>query len=188
MSTYYSYYIGYKKDKKFYPLGPFDAFGRLCPVVCRSQSFASDLHSDLNGMRKEERSEELIKALSLDNETEEDSMWSMPVKYLPIEALPTESYIRKGYFLISDIAEYEKNGCIDESGELFYDWMSPIEYAAKYQNHVKGLNKYSFYAFEDTSTKEYEAFLIRQAAYMFEFSFSHKEKDKIQLVTIETEG
>ena len=45
MSYYYSYYIGYRDSSgKIYPYGPYDAFGKLYPVIERSRSYASDLH------------------------------------------------------------------------------------------------------------------------------------------------
>ena len=38
MSYYYNYYIGYKKDNKIYPLGPYDCNGNLKPVISKSSS------------------------------------------------------------------------------------------------------------------------------------------------------
>ena len=47
MSTYYDFYLGYKKeDGLIYPLGPFDDKGRFFSIFYRSRSFVSDLYQD----------------------------------------------------------------------------------------------------------------------------------------------
>ena len=61
MSYYYNYYVGYKKDGKIYPWGPYNANGKLEPMVSRSRSFASDLHEEFYAVSDKEVSEELRK-------------------------------------------------------------------------------------------------------------------------------
>ena len=61
MSYYYTYYLGYEREGKIYPLGPYDCFGKLRDVVNRSRSFASDLHERFWPVKEEEISDELRK-------------------------------------------------------------------------------------------------------------------------------
>ena len=104
MSYYYTYYIGYRSEGKIYPLGPYDCFRNLRPVLNRSRSFASDLYEDFISVSETEISEELRKEF-------ESEDWSgkkvVPVKYLPIKDLPAGEYIKKGYVLISEVIENE---------------------------------------------------------------------------------
>ena len=107
MSYYYNYYIGYQtSDKKIYPLGPYDNKGKLYNVFYKSRTFASDLHNDMYVADEDEYSDELKNEFSYEDcngKTQYDN-----IKYLPISKLPSEKYIKSGFFLIEDITEYEK--------------------------------------------------------------------------------
>ena len=128
MSYYYNYYIGYRKDGKIYPWGPYDAKGSLRPMICSSKSFASDLHEEFYTISEKQASEELCK--EFEYETWEGTK-RLDVKYLSEKDLPKGSFIKTGYFLIKDVQAYEN----DENGDFegFYDVISPEVYAAKLQ-------------------------------------------------------
>ena len=62
MSWYVDYYVGYKtKEGKIYPLGHFDCFGNLRPVLTKSRSFASNLWERFQRVTLVETTEELKK-------------------------------------------------------------------------------------------------------------------------------
>ena len=131
MSYYYNYYVGYKKDGKIYPLGPYNCRGQLRSVMTNSRSFASNLYNEFYSVPDNMISDELRQKF-------ENEDWNgnktTKVKYLPVNELPRGSYIKSGYFLISDVQEYEKTG---DTSELFYDTVSPTIYAAKLDYELK---------------------------------------------------
>ena len=190
MSYYYNYYIGYKKDNKIYPFAPYDANGKLYSLISDSRSFASDLYEDFYRVEEEQISDELRKNFSykdyMGNET-------VKVKYLLLKDLPNGSFIKTGYFLISEVEEYEKS---DEA--YFSNVLTPQIYAAKLQNEMmfgKSKNKdedeeehnaseYMYYAYPDYNSKEYDAFLLRSVAGNFDFGIP----DGAELVILEDEG
>lgn len=198
MSYYYNYYIGYKKDGKIYPWGPYNANGKLEPMVSRSRSFASDLHKEFYPVSDEEVSEELRKEFEYEDWNEAKRL---DVKYLSENDLPTGSYIRTGYFLIKDVEAYAN----DEHGnfEGFYDVISPEVYAAKLQHEMMfGKNQpkkydegyeytepnasdYMYYAYPNYETKEYESFILRQ---LIEALREYHAEGNVEYVVLETEG
>ena len=199
MSYYYSYYIGYRHDEKIYPLGPYDAFGKLRAVVCRSRSFASDLHELFYHVKESEISDKLREEFEY---TDWDNRKRVDVKWLPLSKLPSGSSIRKGYFLIEDVKCYEKAG--DEGDDLFYDCLSPTVFAAKLQHEMAvgkpapqideegyeieshSASDYMYYAYQNKDCKEYEAEQIRDVAYMLD---EHNDvPEGATLVVLETEG
>ena len=131
MSYYYTYYIGYRTKGKIYPLGPYDCFGNLRPVLNRSRRFASDLYEDFISVSEAEISEELRKEF-------ESEDWNgkkvVPVKYLPIKDLPIGDYIKKGYVLISEVIENEAS---EDNFDGFSTVISPTVYAAKLDHEMK---------------------------------------------------
>ena len=197
MSYYYSYYLGYMKDNKVYPYGPFNCEGKIKPVVENSRSFASDLHENFWAVRDEQISDELRSLFEYedwkgDKHTE--------VKYLPLDYLPDGDYIKRGYFLIDDVQAWEQGG--DDS--LFYHMIDPVIYAEKMRNELtfgKNMPKkdeegeeytepnasdYMYYAVPQYESKEYEAFQLREAVdSMFDYDFF---KDDMKMVILETEG
>lgn len=198
MSYYYNYFAGYKLDGKVYPWGPYNARGELFPIVSRSASFASDLHDSFSPIKEEEISDELRKRFECED-------WhgnkSVQVKVLPAKELPSGTFIKSGYFLISDVEAYEK----DEDGYFdgFYDMLSPQIYAAKMQKELQfGKNQpkkdiegneytepnasdYMFYAFPNYDSREYEAFLIRNVIEMLN---PYNMPEGVEYVVLETEG
>lgn len=198
MSYCYNYYVGYKKDGKIYPWGPYNAKGKLKPMVSRSRSFAPDLHEEFDVVSDEEVSEELRKEFEYEDW---NKVKHLDVKYLSEKDLPTGSYIRTGYFLIKGVQAYEH----DEYGnfEGFYDILSPEVYAAKLQHEIMfGKNQpekddegneytkpnasdYMYYAYPNYETKEYESFILRQ---LIEALRDYRLGDDVEYVVLETEG
>lgn len=204
MSYYYNYYLGYQdKNGKIYPLGPFDCFGKIRAVVSNSRSFASDLHDDFNHMQEDSITDELKKVFGY---TDFNGVERCEVKWLPIDELPSGSFIKEGYFLMDDIMTYKKEHYADD---LFYDYIPAELYAAKLQaeivlgppkqpehkddetddydelSPVHSCRDYAFYAYPDYRSREYEAHVIREAA--SDFMYMHELKDAT-IVVLETEG
>lgn len=179
MSYYYNYTIGYELEGKIYPLGPYTSFGKLRDVVSRSRSFASDLYELFYPIPDEKVSDELRKQFEYTNWNNETVM--QDVKYLYLDNLPQGRPIKSGYFLITDVQMYEE-GVSPFDGELFYEHLTPTTYAARcvseakfgppkpqkdcegFEIPVHPASDYMFYAYLDTSSEEYEAQLIRDAA------------------------
>ena len=198
MSYYYTYFaaIQDKQTGIIKPLGPYTNEGKLKPIIERSRSFASDLHDDFSIISDEQISDELRKEFEY-----EDYMGNKncEVKYLPIENLPTGSYIVKGYFLIEDLAAWEQGG----DDNLFYNVIKPEYYAELMKKElVFGKNQlekdedsceynkpnasdYIYSAITNYYSKEYEAEVLRQVACML---FDYDLSQKYDLVIIETEG
>ena len=191
MSYYYNYYIGYKKDGKIYPLGPYDCFGHLHSVLSRSSSFSSNLHYEFSPVQENEVSEELRKEFE---ETRLNGDKIVNVKWCPLDDLPSDSYIKKGYFLIKDVQEYERT---NNSEDLFYDYLSPTVYAAMSTNERiygkptpqedeecthNSAADYMYYAYPDYRSKEYEAFVLRLEAEDYEYVFNNNDASIVILL------
>lgn len=209
MSWYVSYYLGYKtKEGKIYPLYPFDSFGNMRPIIEKSRSFASDLWEKFNRVTLEETTEELKKhfpdgdmcswGYDENEEKKEEPPWCF---WLDADSLPSGDYIKKGYFLQEDIANYERdNSCWDG----FYHMLTPVEYARKMESELKfgvpkpqkdvegyelpvySCGEYSYYAYPDYDSAEYEAHMIRQAIWELEYSSDLPDGSKI--VVLQTNG
>lgn len=199
MSWYYCYKLGYidKEDGKIYPLGPFDSAGEWYDAFYRSSSYASDLHDEFLPIPDTMVSNELKNKCNYFNK---DDYIRNLVSYLPLDELPTGDYIRKGYFLIDDIKQYEKD---KYESEYFYDYMDPGEYARRLENELKfgkpepqedcegnkytvhSCADYSYYAYPKYCSKEYEAYLLREIADIYEYSDLVKNN---KIVVILTQG
>lgn len=208
VSYYYNYFLGYMdKDKIVYPLGPYDMNGECHYIISRSRSFASDLHENFYFLPEERMSDRLKKEMSYENWDGEIKVTDL--KFLPLNELPKDSFIRKGYFLIKDIEMYEKSfddpSCID-IGELFWDTIPTSVYAQKMQNEITfGAPKpktdefgeeiiehpcsdYAFYAYPDYLSAAYESFVIRMAAEIYDYRVDELREDGTEIVVLETEG
>ena len=199
MSYYYNYYIGYEHDGKIYPLGPYDCNNKIRDAISKSRSFASNLHDDFCSVPENMISDELRKEFEYED-------WNgnktVDVKYLPISELPEGSFIKRGYFLISDVKAYEEN---DDTFDLFYENLNPTLYAAKLQNELTfgkpgpkkdcegeeytepSASDFMYYAYPDYNCKEYEAHIIRTFANSLGDYNSSLPKG-YKLVVLETEG
>ena len=184
MSWYYRYYIGKKIDGKIEIIGPYDNKGQLHPVLELSRSFASSLK------------DRFIKS---DDEELKERMKSDFVSLLPYNDLPKGSYIKTGYFLVEDVQYYLNTKSLDD---IFYEKLSPEVYAEKLKiESVLGapetkINEYGdeykpyscadyiYFAYPDYTSKEYEAFLIREMADILDpFLFEGND-----IVIVMTEG
>lgn len=205
MSWYVDYYIGYKtKEGKIYPLGHFDCFGNLHSVLTKSRSFASDLWERFDSISLEETTDEIKKHFPKGElyqwgkkSEEELPPWCF---WMYLDDLPTGSYLKKGYYLQDDIAEYERNPSYFEG---FYHMLTPAEYARKMESELKfgvpkpkkdeegfeievhSCGEYSFYIYPDYESEEYEAMEIRSAASVYEFADIPKDS---KLVVLRTNG
>lgn len=178
MSYYYNYYLGYKFEDKFYPFGPFDIKGHIKPIISRSKSFASDWHEYFNVIKNDNKSEELKAAFPYDDQ----------IKSFKFELIKDKDcFIKKGYYLIKDVATYENSNCWWDQGDLFANSMSAVEYAESlkkemlYKNsplkaisseeneesfleYPSPASEYMYYAYPNFYSKEYEMFLISEIA------------------------
>lgn len=205
MSYYYSYYIGYRDSSgKIYPYGPYDAFGKLYPVIERSRSYASDLHELFYIIPEDSISNELKSGLGYKDEGKDD--YTFHGKYLPLTDLPNGDYIKSGYFLIEDVKRYNKDDF--DSEDLFYNMITPDVYAEMLHNQlifdnsiyekediegekyvVPRASDYIRFSAPDYYSKEYEASIIRLTATTLDnWEFFHNKEDFHEMVIIETEG
>lgn len=204
MSWYYTYYVGFEREGKIYPFGPYTAEGKLRPVISRSRSFASDLHNRFYDISKEMVSEEFRNEFLKDSEgDEEEELRDLAyLSYLPIDELPKGDYVKRGYFLIDEVEKYEK----DPSDAYMTSPISPVIYAKKMENELKfGPNKpkkdaygdeyyepnasdYTYYAYPDYECEEYEAERIRNVAYsLYDYDYNF-DKSGAKLVVILSQG
>lgn len=198
MSYYYNYYIGYRKDGKFYPWGPYNRFGKIVPALSKSRSFASPLHNYFVPIQDKDVSDELRAQFEY---TDWQDRKRVDVKYLDVNRLPIDDYIKRGYFLIKEVQNYDSN----------FDWfdefttpLTPEVYAAKVQHELTfGKNQpqkddegfeytepnasdYMYFAYPDYNSQEYEAAYIHQVA---DSLWSYDlEQDGAEFVILETEG
>ena len=200
MSYYYQYYIGYEDVLTgiIYPYGPYTSENKLKPVVEKSRSFASNLHNDFIYVPDACISTELRKEFEYENYL---GVKQVDVKYLKLEDLTNEDYIKKGYFLINDVQAWEQG----EDDSLFCNMITPLMYAEKLKKEVifgknqpkkdeygeeytePNASDYMYYAACDCTSKEYEAFLIREAVNMlYDYDFFHEGNKRI--VILEMEG
>lgn len=208
MSYYYSYYLGYMdSDRLIYPLGHFDYEGKYHSVLTRSRSFASDLHEMFYRVEDGQMSDRLkaeFTYTSFDGEEE-----SVPLKMLPLNKLPNGSFIKRGFFLIDDVEAYEaicnEDGEPFDTWDLFFDVVPPETYSMRLKNEitlgrpsqefdVEGVEitkrpcaDYTYYAYPDYISKEYESSLIRAATEAYEYTVS-RLGDSAEIVVLETEG
>lgn len=167
---------------KIHPLGLYNCFFALCPVIQRAENFASKLHTRFNLIREDMYSDDLK------NEFGEDSA----LEYLPIDELPLGTYIKSGYFLIDEVKKFEQEG--DEYFE-FSEFLLPRFYAAKLQIEMmfgfkesaekrgeKSVADYMFYTYPDYRSEEFEARVIHVAADALIKSVEQVEKEDLVVI------
>lgn len=210
MSYYYCYKLGYKKNNKIYPLFPFRDDGTWTDVITRSRSYDNHLHDDFYNISKDMLSDEMIRQLlkdvSLYGKSEEDYIDKVVpyIKWLPLDQLPDDEYLKSGYYLISDVERYESESKDTRSVfdmDLFYDQMSTTAYNARLRNVLmvgddsekdedgdyikRPITDYMFYVYPDYDCKEYDSFLLKTMAGMCDTY--HMDKDT-EIVVIDMEG
>ena len=206
MSYYYNYSIGIKtKDDKIYPLGPFNADGKVLDVIINSRSYEPEkLHEDFVPVLEDQKTPELIKVYSCEL-IEAYSYDSCSLKYLPIGELPKGDGLRSGYFLISDVVAYKADP--NNMENLFYDWMDAETYLSRAANEErfgppltekdeegyditpKSCRDYMPFAYIDINSAEYMAEKIRFAASMYnDWDLINKFGADYTIVVLLTEG
>ena len=164
MSTYYSFYIGYKtKDGKYHAYGPFDKFIKLCPVLTKSRSFISNLHHEFAKIEVDEMDYYLESQFtdSVDNKEKYSILY-----YLTFDKLPDGDYLKRGYYDINEVTE-----CLKYDEFDFSDYYTIEEYAARLSQaissnnseEVERLKKYVYFSYPDTHCEEYDSAIIRHA-------------------------
>jgi hypothetical protein len=180
----------------FYPYGIYDKQGILKACLSKSASFASNLHDQFTLISKEDVSPELDDEFSW---YDWDGMHHCEVKYCLIENLPKGDFIKRGFFLVDDVKAYETNKYIDE---IFYDTLTPVEYAARLKNEllfgpprdkydeeggkfdIHSASEYMYYAYPDYNYKEYEAHILRTVAdSLFNYIYDDGEMEAVILMT-----
>lgn len=205
MSYYYTYYLGYKdkNDGKIYPLGPYDNKQNLHNVLCKSASFASDLHDIFEPIPGEEISSDLRSQFEYEDYR---GQRTFDVTHAMLSDLPLGSIVSKGYCLREDVQQYlaDEDGYEDED-DLMYHMLSESEFAMKAHSELQnGVSEpktddygetipvysckdYVYFSFLNTHSKAYESFLIRMAAASFEYS-DDIEYDLSNVVVLLTQG
>ena len=196
MSYYYNYYLGYKFENKFYPIGPFNHKGDFIPIISRSRSFASNWHDDFSIIKDNEKSQELEDVLPPDE----------TIKFYKFNENENDNFMRRGYYLIKDVVAYEQEPYWWDAGDWFYNSMTPLEYAEKLQKEMLYNLKpipvdvdeeseleysscaadYMYYSYPDFNSVEYEKFLVNAIRTSL-IGYSTLPKGA-EVVVLETEG
>ena len=184
MSWYYSFYIGKRVNDKIEIIGVYNNKGNIYPALEYSRSFASSLKDSFRRCENEELKKKLNNDL---------------ISILPYHLLPTGDYIKSGYFLIEDVQKYLEG---NDSGDLFYEKLTPEVYAEKlktesilgtpqpkkdedgYDIKTYSCADYMYFAYPDYSCKEYDSFIIRTVVDMIE----PYNLDKEDIVIVMSEG
>lgn len=201
MSYYYNFYLGYKKDGLFYPLGPFDMNANIVPVVSYSAGNSSGLHEGFYVLDKSYMSDSLRECLCVD---EDGNTIDAPVSYCMLKDLPKGDFIKRGYYLIDDVEQYELNkDCCPKDLDIFYDKLSPTVYSSMLltqsmtdkapETHYddgeveerRPATDYMYYCYPDWWGKEYQADILREAMIQF---FDYSLSKDVEYVILETEG
>ena len=200
MSWYYSYYIGFeeKETGKIKPLGPYDCYNQLIPVIQNSKSYTSDITDYFSDLPKEKTSEELREKFEYENWKGEKIT---NLRYAYINELPSTDFIVRKYFLNDDLKNFEE----DEDSMLFYNAITPQMYIELTKKELKfGKNKpkkdiegyeytepnasdYRYDAIPNYRSKEYDSFLIHKMMdILLLYNYNIEANDKI--VVIESQG
>ena len=202
MSWYTNYTLGYisKEDNLIHPLGPFNSKGELRDIICTSASFTTDLKELFRAVDEKEVGLDFLQKVCHYKEsgdrTVKQVLHDNYVGICPLKDLPSESYIKSNYYLISDVSNYMKN---KDDFDTFYDYLTPIEYAERLKAEFtfgfhsalddegnpisRSVSEYMYFSYPDYHCKEYEASILRYAANIYEF-----ETDVKEVVIIKTEG
>ena len=204
----HNFYIGFIQDGKFYLSGPCTADGTIHPVIseidCDNDDYPIDRYFSRIG--EDDADDDLVKALSYRNSDGENVF---DVCYCPVSGLPNGSFIRKGYFLCSDVAAYldlmnlesKTNGewdCADMDG-LFEVMIEPEVYASALKNEMllsevpdillsgrRSMADFMYFAYPDANAIEYKAYQLRKEAARLD-NAGHKE-GRIPIVVMQRCG
>ena len=167
--TEYYFYVGYKsKDGKFHAWGPFDRFNRLKPILYKTGGFISDLPNDFYKVdidKMDDLLKEKFTHMGFSNELC-SYLW-----YLPVDELPNTDFIKHRYFLTDDLADYMSMKDPDVITNYDYESYTVDQYniyctqaiQTHNQEEMERLSKFQYWTYSDTSSKEYESFLLSHA-------------------------
>ena len=213
MSYYYNYYIGYEKDNKIYPIGPYDNNGKIHAALCKSSSFASPLHERFYMLHEKQVSDELRKEFEYEDYQGKKELGLL--KVLPLAELLNGDIVLRGYCLVQDIINYLKPDSYDDFciSDLIYNMLTPEQFSFKAKAEMEGrvakkkseieeedldneveneedsysCADYAYFSFIDTCSEEYESYVLRLCFDMFEFSPVFQDKN-VKPVVILSEG
>lgn len=208
MSWYFDYTLGVRtKNGKIYPIGPFNAEGKIVNVISNSSSFEPDeLDNVFYPIQDDAVTPEFEKAYSY-NVAGKQRFSLNNLSVASLDNLPKGNGLKFGYFLIEDVYRYEKNHADIADFDGFYDWLEPKIYYAKAANEISfgapkekkdeegnditahSAGDYMPYAFIDTSSAAYMAEKLRQAHYMYiDWYLSEKYGEGYERVVILSQG
>lgn len=178
MSICYSYYLGYMKDDKIYPLGPYDSKGKLRSI--NSSVFGKIQEKCcFTDVKDSEASEELHKEFDYESYVNRNKtkMVLTSLKKAKLNVLPSGDFIKRGYFLMSDVTSYESS---DGRDIYFREFKSPSVFSEMLKNELQTKNRsyeydgemgyrsiasdYMYFAYPDYSSEQYETFVIKTIA------------------------
>ena len=180
MSVEIFYYLGYRKDNKIYPLGPFTSDGEYHHVLyrCRESHLLNYFRhvSDAETFDKSFYDKCFVeKGIDIDY----NSINSLCLSIVDYKNLPQKYiYIKQGYYLRDDIKEFEDTG----DAYCLCDGLTLPEYTRKLEVELKQVNNtillsptiddkytcadYSYYMYENKDCEEYELAQIHKALNM----------------------
>lgn len=166
MSTYYSFYIGYRtKEKKFHAFGPYDKFNNLHPALCLSRSFVSDLYEDFYRIDIKDM-DDFLKGKFVYKVYQEELVSYL--YYLPVDKLPDTDYMKRGYYPVDEIVEYLEDS--DHWDYYFSERYTETEYSIKLSTAIKNndteelerLKKFNYFSYPDYNCKEYDSSILHK--------------------------
>lgn len=178
MSTCYNYFLGYTKDEKIYPLGPYDSKGKLRSINSSVFGRIQD-KCCFTEVKETEASEELHKEFDYESYVNRNKtkMVLPSIKKAKLIDLPSGDFIKRGYFLMSDVTSYESS---DGRNVYFHEFKSPSVFSEMLKNELQNRSKsydydgepvyqritsdYMYFAYPDYSSEQYESFVIKTIA------------------------
>lgn len=164
MSTWYNFYLGYKKNGKFEAIGPYkkckDGTFNLAPIFICSSSFSAGIYNKFSKISNEKEIGQTLNGIG-----EQDSVLSEAgesrclyfLKYTDLSNLSSNRGFRAGYVSLSAVDAYEQNkasGMHDDFCDYEFDFISPFLYA---QLDKEEQRKYIYYAWVDYYSLDYIA-------------------------------
>ena len=196
MSIYYDYYIGYWKNNKIYPYGPYNQAHDFKSIISTSGYRETGLHKEFWKVDAAELSEELMDAL-YGSCKDDMNIDCLSIYKLDMGDLPTGSYVKRGYFKISEVAEYEADIDAQNPSEIFTYPIDPITYNGMMASELQfgpptpkkdsfgkeytplSAREYMYYSYIDYSCPEYAASVIRSVFHMLYSSYSSDDKELV---------
>lgn len=190
MSTYYDYFLAYKKDGQFYE-HKFVNNQELLYLDSRSNSFNNDLDDLFNEVSKEEISDELFNSFKnklypeyQEKFTREDLQLKQ-IKLVDLEKLNKNSGIRRGFIKKETIEVCEKieSGIYDgemDYDNLDYELISPLTYLNLDEKEQK---KYGYYAYYNPCCRDaLVSNIIRTAYNLLEANTINYNEDELYIM------